>query len=121
LLKIERTIKSIITAIEDGMYQPSMKARMEGVNPNIAEIYWSKVHHLSLALADPITAQESTTAIRSLIEEIVLMPGDRHGEVQATLRGELMSILDFADGRNEKRTNVPQVIAAMASSPRNHS
>jgi site-specific DNA recombinase len=96
LAKVERTIKSIITAIEDGMYQPSMKARMDDlehqkaeitariaaetpplpdVNPNIAEIYRHKVQHLSVALADPTTAQEATTAIRSLIGEIVPMTG----------------------------------------------
>ena len=142
LAKVERTIKSIITAIEDGMYQPSMKARMDDlerqkaeitariavetpplpdVNPNIAEIYRHKVQHLSVALADPTTAQEATAAIRSLIGEIVLTPGDKRGEVHATLRGELMSILDFAAGRNEKRTNVPRVITAVASSPRNQS
>ena len=140
LLKIERTIKSIVTAIEDGMYQPSMKARMDGlerqkteivariaietpalpdVNPNIAEIYRNKVQQLSVALGDPKTAQESTTAIRSLIGEIVLTPGEKRGEVHATLRGELMSILKFAAGRQEKRTNVPRVITAVASSPRN--
>ncbi len=92
LVKVERTIKSIITAIEDGMYQPSMKARMDDlerqkaeimariavettplpdVNPNIADIYRHKVQHLSAALADPKTTQEATMAIRSLIGEIV--------------------------------------------------
>jgi hypothetical protein len=38
VLKIERTIKSIITAIEDGMYQPSMKARMDDLERQKAEI-----------------------------------------------------------------------------------
>jgi site-specific DNA recombinase len=78
------------------------------------------VQQLGVALADPTTAQEATSAIRSLIDEIVLTPGDKRGEVQATLRGELMSILDFAAGRNEKRANVPRVITAVASSPCNH-
>jgi site-specific DNA recombinase len=141
LTKVERSINSIIAAIEDGMYQPSMKARMNDlekqkaeitariaveipplpdVNPNIAEIYRHKVQQLGVALNDPKTSQEATSAIRSLIGEIVLKPGDKRGEVHATLRGELMSILDFAAGRNEKRTNVPGVITAVASSPRNH-
>ena len=43
----------------------------------------------------------------------------KRGEVHATLRGELMSILDFSAGRNDKRINVPRVITAVASSPRN--
>jgi site-specific DNA recombinase len=90
------------------------------VNPNIAEVYRHKVQHLSAALADPKTTQEATMAIRSLIGEIVLMPGAKRGEVRATLRGELMSILDFATERNEKRTNASRVITVVASSPRNH-
>ncbi len=142
LANVEKAIASIITAIEAGMYQPSMKARMDDlerhkaeiltriavdapplpdVNPNIGEVYRHKVQHLSAALADPKTTQEATVAIRSLIGEIVLMPGVKRGEVHATLRGELMSILDFAAERTEKRTYGSRVITGVASSPRNQS
>lgn len=141
LAKIEKSIKGIISAIEDGMYQPSMKGRMDDlerqkadiiarlaaetptlpdVNPNVADIYRRKVQNLSDALADPTTAQEATAAVRSLIGDIVLTPGEKRGEVNATLRGELMSILDFAAGRDEKRTHTSRLITAVASSPRNH-
>jgi site-specific DNA recombinase len=139
LAKIERAIASMIAAIEDGLYQPAMKARMaelesqkleiaarlEGseprpldVNPNIAEIYRRKVARLSNALSDPKTNQEAASAIRSLIGEIVLTPGTKRGEVQATLRGELMSILDFASGRNTSGTLAPGAITNAVAHPR---
>ena len=38
LAKIERAIAGIISAIEDGMYQPSMKARMDELERQKAEI-----------------------------------------------------------------------------------
>lgn len=141
LAKVERAIASIIAAIEDGMYQPTMKERMTeleqqkaeitarlavdepqllDVNPNIAEVYRRKVEHLSDALADPQANQEAATAIRSLIGEIVLTPGAKRGQVHATLRGELMSILDFAAGRNTPGTSAPRAITNAVARPRNH-
>jgi site-specific DNA recombinase len=44
---------------------------------------------LSTALADPKTAQESTMAIRSLIGEIVLTPGDKRGEIHGNVTRRL--------------------------------
>ena len=140
LSKIERAIAGIIAAIEDEMYQPAMKARMTeleqqkaeidarlaeaepqlpNVNPNIAEIYRSKIARLPDALADPQTNQEAAMALRSLIGEIVLNPGERRGEVHATLRGELMSILEFAAGRNTPGTLPSRVITNAAAHPLN--
>jgi site-specific DNA recombinase len=142
LPKVERAIAGIIAAIEDGMYQPAMKARMTeleqqkveksarlaadtpqlpDVNPNIAEIYRRKVANLIVTLTDPQTNQEAATALRSLIGDIVLTPGEKRGEVHATLRGELMSILDFAAGRNTPGTSISRVITNAAAGPRNQS
>ncbi len=141
LAKIERAIASIIAAIEDGMYQPTMKARMTeleqqkseitvrlaadepqplDVNPNMAEVYRRKVERLADALADPQTNLEAATAIRSLIGDIVLTPGAKRGEVLATLRGELLSILDFAAGRNTPGASASRTITNAVACPRNH-
>ena len=119
LAKIERAIAGIMAAIEDGMYKSTMSARMGelqlqkaevearlnaaapeilDVNPNVAEMYRREIQHLTCALADNQTCQEAAVALRSLIGDVVLMPGTRRGEVNATLRGELMGILDFANG-----------------------
>ncbi len=139
LAKIERAIAGIMAAIEDGMYERTMKARMDelqrqkaevearlsavvpeplDVNPNIAQLYGRKVQRLTDALADGQTRQEAAVAIRSLIGDVVLMPGERRGEVNATLRGELMGILDCANGGNAPRT---LVITNAAACPRNQS
>ncbi len=89
------------------------------VNPNIAEVYRRKVEHLSVKLADPQANREAAAAIRSLIGEIVLMPGAKRCQVHATLRGELMSILDFAAGRNTPATAVARTITNAVARPRN--
>jgi hypothetical protein len=118
--KIKKGIKGILDAIEDGMYQPAMKARMSeleqqkaeieaslaqapadlpDVHPNIAEHYRTKVVRLAETLAEPESNGEAREDIRSLIGEVVITPGDKRGESHATLRGELMAILDLAAGR----------------------
>src|SRR3546814_4304485 len=83
-----------MAAIEDGMYQPAMKARMDDlerqkveimarmaeapadvpdIHPNIAEIYKAKVVHLTEALADPelhseaARSEEHTSELQSLM------------------------------------------------------
>lgn len=136
LEKIDRSIKSIITAIEDGLYQPCMKDRMAeleaqkadikagqaqalpdipDVNPNIADYYKAKVLTLTEALKDPKFFHEAAEAIRSLVGEIVLTPGTERGQIKAELKGELMGILNLTNPANE------QVITAVASRSRNQS
>jgi hypothetical protein len=119
-VKIERGIRGILDAIEDGMYQPAMKARMSeleqqkaeiekrlaeapadmlDVHPNIAEHYRTKVIRLAETLAEPESNGEAREDIRSLVGEVVITPGEKRGESHAILRGELMAILDLAAGR----------------------
>ena len=107
--KIERAIVGIMAAIEDGLYQPSMKARMDelerqkaeiaerlaqapadipDVHPNIANIYRESVARFTEALDDPDGGREAAQALRSLIGKIVLTPGEKRGEVHAELRGD---------------------------------
>jgi hypothetical protein len=138
LAKIERGIAGMMAAIEDGFYQPSMKARMEDlerqkaeilarlaeapedipdVHPNIAEVYRAKVIHLTEALADPALQAEAAEDIRSLVGEVVLTPGEKRGDMRAVLRGELMGILDVVtEFRRHRR---PEVITKGVACPRN--
>ncbi len=124
LAKIEKAIVGIIAAIEDGMYQPSMKARMDelerqkaeitvrmaqapadvpDVHPNIANLYRLRVERLTEALSDPDGGRQAAEALRSLIGEIILTPGEKRGEVHAELRGELFGILDFIKAEEAQR------------------
>jgi DNA invertase Pin-like site-specific DNA recombinase len=141
LVKIERAVGGIMAAIEDGMYQPAMKARMAeleqqkagiearlrdappdlpDVNPNIAEVYRRRVAHLADTLADGETGHEAVAALRSLVGDVVLRPGERRGEVQATLRGELLAILDMGSLGSMGRPAAPGFITNAVASPRNH-
>ena len=90
LEKIEGSIKGIMDAIEDGMYQPAMKARMAelaqqkveiearlaeapadlpDIHPNIADHHRAKVIRLSETLAEPESNGEASEDIRSLVGE----------------------------------------------------
>ncbi len=137
LEKIERGRKGIMDAIEDGMYQPAMKARMSeleqqraeiekrlaeapadlpDVHPNIAEHYRAKVIRLAETLAEPESnGEEACEDIRSLVGEVVITPGDKRGENHATLRGDLVAVLDLAAGR--RRSPRPEVITNALAGP----
>jgi hypothetical protein len=52
---------------------------------------------------EPDGGTTAAEAIRSLIGEVVLRPGAKRRQVMAELRGELMGILDFAEGHQRQR------------------
>ena len=140
--KIERAIKGIMAAIEDGLYRPSMKARMSeleqqkadlearlreapadipDVNPNVAEVYRRNVIGLATALKDPDSGRKAAAMIRSLIGEVVMTPGAKRGEIKAILRGELLAILNIVADKVEISPIASRVITNTAASPRNQS
>ena len=131
LAKVQKQIAEIVEAIADGMYHPSMKEKMTGLETRKAEllslladapeekpdllptawsIYAKKVEKLTQALNRPAERQEAAQALRMLIEKIVLAPGPERGEIHATLHGELGHILAWTErqafGRASK-TNTP--------------
>ena len=87
------------------------------MNPNIAEVYRRKIERLADALADSRAQPEAAAAIRSLIGVVVLIPGELRGEVNATLRGELLAILEIASGGNTPRTAAPGIITNAVAGP----
>ncbi|MGN8119689.1 recombinase family protein [Labrys sp. 22185] len=118
LVKIEKEIRSIIEAIKQGMFHPSMKGEMDRLEarkveltalladapkdtpdilPSVSAIYAKKVGRLAEALNCPEERQEAAQALRSLIEKIVLTPGPERGEIHATLYGELRTILEWTE------------------------
>lgn len=138
LAKIERAIAGILSAIEDGMYQPSMKARMDelerqkaeitarmteapanvpDVHPNVAANYSRNVARFTEALNDPDGGRQAAEALRSLIGEVIVTPGDKRGLVHAELRGELMGILGIATAQSEQGRTV--LMSPVVAGPRN--
>jgi site-specific DNA recombinase len=122
LAKVERQISNIIQAVKQGMFAPSMKEELDTLerrkrdlieaastlssaatpttllHPGLAEAYRQKVENLTEALADEATRTEAAEIIRSLVEEIRLIPtGDG---LLIELVGELASIL--ALGQEQK-------------------
>ena len=81
------------------------------VHPGIATLYRRQVERFTQALEDPETRLDASQAIRSFIHRIVLHPGDKRGEVHATLHGALIGILHFA--QDSPRPN-PAVITKVA-------
>ena len=111
---VRRKIDGIMTVIEDGLYQPSMKQRLAElarekaaltrqlaappersvvrVRPNLAEAYLRRVSELESLLDDPQLRDEAIEAIRPMIERIVVSPRDKGG-VSLELHGDLARIL----------------------------
>jgi site-specific DNA recombinase len=66
------------------------------LHPNLAEVYRHRVEQLHEALQDPTTRDEAFELIRSLIDEIRLVPED--GQLRVELRGALAGILALSAG-----------------------
>ena len=117
LTRIEKQIRSTVDAIADGMYHPSMKEKMDGLetrktelerfladadepppllHPEMAAFYRSQVAELHEALQEESEAKRLKAAeiLRSLVKEIILTPED--GELQIDVRGDLAGILRIA-------------------------
>ena len=124
LADVERRIAAMIAVIEDGGYVRGMvdrlrelearqdelnerlsaaPAELPDIHPGVADIYRRRVTRLAEALDHPGDRDAAASAIRSLIERIVLTPGKRWGQMDAVLHGDLGTILEWA-GNGRKRT-----------------
>ena len=71
------------------------------IHPALAEVYRQHVAALQDALRDPDSRDEAFEIIRSLIDEIRLVPED--GALKIELRGELAGILALASESTKAR------------------
>ena len=120
LARVGRTLKFMLKVIEDSGYTRGMTDRMReleeredelnallaeepadvpDLHPGIAEVHRRKVERLAEALNAPEDRAEAATALRTLIEKIVLTPGPARREVHATLHGELGQVLSWTAAR----------------------
>jgi DNA invertase Pin-like site-specific DNA recombinase len=91
-----RTLKDKLVALEAREDElkaqlANQPAREPALHPNLAEVYREKVAALHTALTDPATKDEAFSIIRTLIEEVRLVPED--GELRVEIRGALAGIL----------------------------
>ena len=83
-------------------------ADLPDIHPNIADIYRRKVASLAEVLDHPEDRDAAATAIRSLIERIMLTPGEKWAEMDTVLHGGLGTILEWAgNGREKTKTDIP--------------
>ena len=119
----------MIAAIEDGGHVRGMsdrlrelEARQDELNarlsaapadlpdthPNVAAICRLKLARLADALKRPDERIEAANAIRGLIERIAFTPGEKWGEVNATLHGDLATIVEWTgNGSGKGGTGTP--------------
>jgi site-specific DNA recombinase len=117
--RVRSKIAAIMSAIEDGIYTPTTKARLLELeqrqrpiadelnkaspqairfHPNLAAIYQTKVEKLQEALDRDGVRSEAAEIIRGLIAEIRLTPDQQADALLVELTGALASILTFAIG-----------------------
>ena len=132
LVKVTKEIDNLITAIAQGMFHASMKARMDAleadkarlttqlsdipepepviVHPGLADAYARKVADLATALNTDDAREEASDILRGLIERIVLTPdAEAPNGHSIELFGELGAILALcteAEPTNAKARSV---------------
>ena len=129
LADVEKKIASMIAVIEDGGYVRGMVDRLRelearqdeltqrlsavpadlpDIHPNVADIYRRRVARLAEALSHAEDRDAAASAIRSLIDRIVLTPGEKWAEMDAVLHGDLGTIIEWAgNGREKTKTDIP--------------
>ena len=141
LAEADRKIASIVSAIEDGGYNKTLKARLDEleakktevetrlagataspirIHPKLSEIYRKKVEDLAASLSDDRIRLEAADVLRGLIDKIVLTPDGN--QLKAELHGDLVQILAFAE-ENPTKANAPAkgqgVIPSVVAGARN--
>jgi site-specific DNA recombinase len=133
--KVERQIRNMLELIKEGHGSAGMVAELRVLehrcetldadlvaadvpetvptpHPNLPELYRRKVETLEAALEDPAAASIATEALRSLIDAILIYPGEKRGQVSVKLRGDLAAFLYLSepaeDGTSDSRTAVAQ-------------
>ncbi|WP_367159355.1 hypothetical protein ABUE34_08750 [Kozakia baliensis] len=80
------------------------------IHPNVAALFKKKVERLTESLNQPEDRAEASEAVRALVEKIVLSPGDKRGEIFATLYGELGTLLKFVNQKDTKSAKSLKVL-----------
>ena len=120
LAKVKRQLQVLVHQLLDGMAARTLKEQMivlearkdelnallanrpaaePALHPNLAHIYRENVAALHKALADPATKDKAFSIIRTLIEEVCLVPGN--GELRVEIYGAQAGILALSAPNNK--------------------
>ena len=100
-----RQLELTKSTIEKSMEQELTPDNIE-MHPNIGQLYQRKVSEINHLLSDQASREEAISLIRSLIERIDILPGEKRGKPQVQLVGGLAAILEFAVAKQQK-TAIP--------------
>ena len=95
LVRLEARKNELVTSMNFAPVPPNVE-----VHPNLPHLYRRKVEQLSVLLEDEDHRAEAMGAIRSLITQIDVHPGNRRGHCHLELVGSLAGILTFATQKN---------------------
>jgi site-specific DNA recombinase len=135
LTRLKSRQKALVQAVVDGLPARTVKDEMialearedeltdlltnrpaaePSLHPNMANIYREKVAALHEALIDPSTKDEAFSAIRTLVDEVKLVP--ENGELRVEIRGALAGILALSTQNNKTaRVGMDGSISVLAS------
>ncbi|PWC57421.1 recombinase family protein, partial [Azospirillum sp. TSH58] len=126
LAGIDRKIASILKAVEDGMYSPSLKERLSTLEAeraalatemdavkteapemllpaNLPELYRRKVAELESVLGDGDEGMAAMEMIRAMVDRVELSPCPSGAGLEAQLYGDLAAILAACAEAGPKR------------------
>lgn len=92
------------------------------MHPGLVEVYGRKVETLQTELAndtDPERRQQAITILRSLVDRVVLTPGEGRGKLQIELVGDPWSLMQLAR-QAEGRAGELDVMTMVAAGARCH-
>ncbi len=95
---------------------------LPALHPNLAQVYREKVERLEVALQDPSVSAAAVEALRSLVDAVVVHPGERRGEIRLELRGDLAAFLHLAEGGVVRPANgrSGEVVGSLVAGAGNH-
>ena len=125
---LDRQIRNLLELIKDGHGSAAMATELRAIErrreallaevaaagvaepvpvlqPNLPALYRRRVEALEEALQDEATALMAADALRSLIDAILVIPGERRGEVSLSLRGDLAAFLQAAEAEQPEAWN----------------
>jgi site-specific DNA recombinase len=124
LTRIDRQIDKLVMAIANGANALPLNTKIKELeanrislqhkldnasdpepllHPNLAEVYRAKVEDLASLLNDPACKADAFDVIRSLIDEVRIVP--ENGELRVELKGELAGILSLCDAKQKPATS----------------
>ncbi len=118
-----RTLKDELLALE--AREDVLRDRLDAatpenkvlLNPNMADIYRGHVARLHEALENSGDDREAFDAIRSLIQQVVVTPGN--GKPTIDLHGQIAAILNLTAGKKAELGGLAEQLVVVAGA-RNH-